>query len=233
MPPAWPPLHSGGLQKLYPSLPALESTSFVHLHLWCCCGRHLAFFQECQITTCKCALCMRYTCFVSVLLWRRSPWQQGSQENWRRFLSLFWLFGRFEWLITILMDTNTRHTCSLGLVWPKQARPFSQFGLKAGELGFPIHFVCSHGIITGGTRLPFYPKVNMAHSWCLAPVTVILSDRPRRRHPSFLAIFRPSVWPCSCSNFSWFRTFTGIGLYEKRPTRSEIWILEFCFPWIN
>ena len=50
------------VRKSCASLPALESTGFVHLHLQCCCGRHLAFFQECpgrypRITTCKCALC--------------------------------------------------------------------------------------------------------------------------------------------------------------------------------
>ena len=40
------------------------------------------------------------------------------------------------------MDTNTSHTCIPGLVWQKQARRCSQFELKVGELGFPIHFVC-------------------------------------------------------------------------------------------
>ena len=40
------------------------------------------------------------------------------------------------------MGTNTPHTCIPGLVWQKQARRFSQFELKVGELGFPIHFVC-------------------------------------------------------------------------------------------
>ena len=40
------------------------------------------------------------------------------------------------------MGTNTPHTCIPGLIWQKQARRFSQFELKVGELGFPIHFVC-------------------------------------------------------------------------------------------
>ena len=40
------------------------------------------------------------------------------------------------------MGTNTPHTCILGLVWQKQARPFSPFELKVGELGFPINFAC-------------------------------------------------------------------------------------------
>ena len=40
------------------------------------------------------------------------------------------------------MGTNTPHTCSPGLVWQKQARPFSQFELKVGKLRIPIHLVC-------------------------------------------------------------------------------------------
>ena len=40
------------------------------------------------------------------------------------------------------MGTNTPDTCIPGLVWQKQARRCSQFELKVGELGFPIHFVC-------------------------------------------------------------------------------------------
>ena len=40
------------------------------------------------------------------------------------------------------MGTNTPHTYIPGLVWQKKARRFSQFELKVGELGFPIHFVC-------------------------------------------------------------------------------------------
>ena len=40
------------------------------------------------------------------------------------------------------MGTNIPHTCIPGLVWRKQARRFSQFELKVGALGFPIHFVC-------------------------------------------------------------------------------------------
>ena len=40
------------------------------------------------------------------------------------------------------MGTNTPYTCIPGLVWQKQARRFSQFELKVGELGFPIHIVC-------------------------------------------------------------------------------------------
>ena len=71
-------------------------------------------------------------------------------------------------LKTILMGTNTPHTCSPVLVWQKQARPFSQVELKVGELGFPIHFVCVSAALYhrgggGGTRQPFSPQVNMAH----------------------------------------------------------------------
>ena len=55
--------------------------------------------------------------------------------------ALFFLLGRFERLKTVLMGTNTPHTFIPGLVWQKQARRFSQFELKVGELGFAIHFV--------------------------------------------------------------------------------------------
>ena len=61
------------------------------------------------------------------------------------------------------MGTNTPHTCIPGLVWQKQARRFSQFDLKVGELGFPIHFVCVSAALYhgggggGGTRPPFFP----------------------------------------------------------------------------
>ena len=57
-------------------------------------------------------------------------------------LPLFYPFGRFERLKTVLMGTSTPHACISGLVWQKQARRCSQFELKVGELVFPIHFVC-------------------------------------------------------------------------------------------
>ena len=51
------------------------------------------------------------------------------------------------------MGTNIPHTCIPGLVWQKQARRFSQFELKVGELGFPIHFVCvSAALLPSGAR---------------------------------------------------------------------------------
>ena len=59
-----------------------------------------------------------------------------------KVLPLFYSLGRFERLKTVLMGTNIPHTCIPGLVWRTQARRFSQFELKVGELGFPIHFVC-------------------------------------------------------------------------------------------
>ena len=56
------------------------------------------------------------------------------------------------------MGTNTPHTCIPGLVWQKQARPFSQFELKVGELGFPIHFVCvSAALYHRGVRGRHFP----------------------------------------------------------------------------
>ena len=47
------------------------------------------------------------------------------------------------------MGTNTPDTCIPGLVWQKQARRFSQFELKVGELRFPIHFVCVSAALLG------------------------------------------------------------------------------------
>ena len=60
------------------------------------------------------------------------------------------------------MGTNTPHTFIPGLVWQKQARPFSQFELKVGELGFLIHFVCVSAALyhRGHAAAIFSPKVN-------------------------------------------------------------------------
>ena len=56
------------------------------------------------------------------------------------------------------MGTNTPHTCIPGLVWRKKARRFSQFELKVGELGFPIHFVCvSAALYHRGVRGRHFP----------------------------------------------------------------------------
>ena len=62
----------------------------------------------------------------------------NTSEGFAFVLSL----GRFERIKTVLMGTNTPHTCIPGLVWQKQARRFSQYEFKVGELRFPIHFVC-------------------------------------------------------------------------------------------
>ena len=63
------------------------------------------------------------------------------------------------------MGTNTPHTCIPRLVWQKQARRFSQFELKVGELGFPIHFVCVSAALyhRGHAAAIFSPKVNTVH----------------------------------------------------------------------
>ena len=76
-------------------------------------------------------------------------------------------------LKTVLMGTNTPHTCIPGLVWQKQARRFSQFELKVGELGFPIHFVCVSAALynRGHAAAIFSPEVNTVH---FADQTVIL-----------------------------------------------------------
>ena len=56
------------------------------------------------------------------------------------------------------MGTKTPHTCIPGLVWQKQARRFSQFELKVGELRFPIHFVCvSAALYHRGVRGRHFP----------------------------------------------------------------------------
>ena len=79
----------------------------------------------------------RFALFPRLSTWQ--PWRLGTPA---KVLSLFYPLGRLEHIKTVLMGTNTPHTCIPGLVWQKQARPFSQFELKVGELGFPIHFVC-------------------------------------------------------------------------------------------
>ena len=63
------------------------------------------------------------------------------------------------------MGTNIPHTCIPGLVWQKQARRFSQFELKVGELGFPIHFVCVSAALyhRGHAAAIFSPYVNTVH----------------------------------------------------------------------
>ena len=83
---------------------------------------------------------LRLLCFA--LFPRLSPWQPWQLGTPAKVLPLFYPLGRFERLKTVLMGTNIPHTCIPGLVWRKQARQFSQFELKVGELGFPIHFVC-------------------------------------------------------------------------------------------
>ena len=80
-------------------------------------------------------------------------------------LSTEWLAG-WQFLVyydvcarsPILMGTYTPHTCIPGLVWQKQARPFSQFELKVSELGSPIHFVCvSVALYHRGVRGRHFP----------------------------------------------------------------------------
>ena len=65
--------------------------------------------------------------------------------------------GRFERIKTVLMGTNTPHTCIPGLVWQKQARRFSQFEFKVGELRFPIHFVCVSAALYRAVRGRHFP----------------------------------------------------------------------------
>ena len=73
-------------------------------------------------------------------------------------LPLFYPLGRFERIKTVLMGTITPHTCIPGLVWQKQARRFSQFEFKVGELRFPIHFVCvSAALYHRGVRGRHFP----------------------------------------------------------------------------
>ena len=81
------------------------------------------------------------------------------------FAPLFYPLGRSERLKTVLMGTNTPHTCIPGLVWQKQASRFSQFELKIGELGFPIHFVCVSAALyhRGHAAAIFSPQVNTVH----------------------------------------------------------------------
>ena len=75
-----------------------------------------------------------------------------------KVLPLLYPLGQFERTKTVLMGTNTPHTCIPGLVWQKQARRLSQFELKVGELRFPIHFVCvSAALYHRGVRGRHFP----------------------------------------------------------------------------
>ena len=99
---------------------------------------------------------LRLLCFA--LFPRLSPWQPRQLGTPTKVLPLFYPLGRFERIKTVLMGTNTPPTCIPGLFWQKKPVDFSQFELKVGELGFPIHFVCvSAALYHRGTRPPFFP----------------------------------------------------------------------------
>ena len=75
-----------------------------------------------------------------------------------KVLPLFYPLGRYERIKTVLMGTNTPHTCILGLVWQKQARQISQFELKSANSDFPFTlYVLARHYTTGGTQPPFFP----------------------------------------------------------------------------
>ena len=86
------------------------------------------------------------------------------------------------------MGTNTPHTCIPGLVWQKQASRFSQFELKVGGLGFPIHFVCvSAALYHRGNAAAIFPLELRLSVW--GPVVQWLvqrfrSERLRVHHAS-------------------------------------------------
>ena len=108
--------------------------TWIQTDLFWCCGT--SFFTLIPAR-------LRYACFVS-LCFRvfHLDNHAGSWEHQRRFCLCSIPLVEFERLKTVLMGTNTPHTFIPGLVWQKQARRFSQFELKVGKLGFPIHFVC-------------------------------------------------------------------------------------------
>ena len=84
---------------------------------------------------------------------------------------LFYPLGRFERIKTVLMGTNTPHTCIPGLVWQKQARRFSQFEFKVGELRFPIHFVCvSAALYHRGYAAAIFPLGEYGPFWSICSV---------------------------------------------------------------
>ena len=127
--------------------PAARSLSDLQIFCWKSSCRLLeykqTFFWCCRTSFCTLIPArMRYACFVFALFPRLSPWQPWQLGTPAKVLPLFYPLGRFERLKTVLKGTNIPHTCIPGLVWRKQARRFSQFELKVGELGFPIHFVC-------------------------------------------------------------------------------------------
>ena len=107
--------------------------TWIQTDLFWCCGTSFFYAYSSPYA-------LRLLCFA--LFPRLSPWQPWQLGTPAKVLPLFYPLGRLERLKTVLMGTNTPHTFIPGLVWQKQARRFSQFQLKVGELGFPIHFVC-------------------------------------------------------------------------------------------
>ena len=142
---------------------------------------------------------LRLLCFALFpRLSPRQPWQLGTPT---KVLPLFYPLGRFERLKTVLMGTNTPHTCIPGLVWQTKARRFSQFELKVGELGFPIHFLCVSAALyhRGQAAAIFSPLVNTVHSHlCMARQECVL-------HFACICA-RPLVL-----NFSFLRKERGLG----------------------
>ena len=104
--------------------------------------------------------CFVFVFPISVLSFKEilyiSRWLPGNPC--KIYYYYYYPLGRFERTKTVLMGTNTPHTCIPGLVWQKQARRSSQFELKVGELGFPIHFVCvSAALYHRGVRGRHFP----------------------------------------------------------------------------
>ena len=118
---------------------------------------------------------LRLLCFA--LFPRLSPWQPWQLghtsegfasvlSHWSIWATLaLFCFVSASFIKIVLMGTYAPHTCIPGLVWQKQARPFSQFELKVGELGFLIHFVCVSAALyhRGHAAAIFSPQVNMVH----------------------------------------------------------------------
>ena len=137
---------------------------------------------------------LRLLCFA--LFPRLSPWQPWQLGTLAKVLPLFYPLGRFERLKAVLMGTNTPHTCIPGLVWQKQARRFSQFELKVGELGFPIHFVCvSAALYHRGTRPPFFP-LRWIRSNEPRLYNHVQGDDMRDSNPTFFCCLARVAIPC-------------------------------------
>ena len=191
---------------------------------WCCRTSFLYAYSS--------PYALRLLCFA--LFPRLSPWQPWQLGTPAKVLPLFYPFGRFECIKTVLMGTYTPHTWIPGLVWQKQARRFSQFELQVGELGFPIHFVCvSAALYHRGHAAAIFPL-----RW-IRSIECVVCDKVRdtdsdyvMRKPSRCWLGAvPRYWNvvATCFRFIGFAENTSAALAPRAGISQPILLLFFLF----